>query len=224
MNSYKLKKQIDLQTTYVPIEETEAIEQLLRFFCNCDIQLTAWQNRSQQNRFVMPMNMISLNSQAGEFRIVPTQPGTDLTPFKESKKIFLHAHYQHFVCQTNIISYASDGLIVQTPSLVYTGDNRGKKRRRLYGDSCRVRFTKQNNNHEYPILDISEGGLSFKVPIGPAAFFNYKDDEIRIYQMGKDSLDEQLRASIVYITRHEEDMRYRVGVRFHENYDFEQNL
>jgi hypothetical protein len=207
-------------TQYRSTAELLEIENLIRYFCNSQIPLTAWQKVDDQ-RLISKVKMVGLNSYSKEIRIecVGKAEQAQLQRFNPDLALNIHGHIKRFVAKAPITYLGLDHLYIEFPEQIHTEETRAKPRKKFLTDQHKVGFLKRDTYHEYPLIDLSETGMAFKVPVGPASLFNYKDDEIQIARFFKNEVTDLIKGNIVYIKSLTEPNKYRVGVRFHRSID-----
>lgn len=201
--------------SFSPIE----IEKLLNFLSRNQILFNCWQKNGHAKRIVQGFYMDKLNPVEPEIRIYPSNDSFNCKEFDKNGPLYAYTDEQKFVTEFEIVYIAKKHIIVMPPEYVYKKSSKKIPRIDTFNKDINIFFEKSSKEFEFPVLNISNTGISFIIDRANYKYFCYPNDIIHIKQIGANNFMSTIKASIVYTKKLEDSRTYRVGAKFFDEID-----
>lgn len=195
-----------------PIE----IEKFLNYLTKNNIKINCWQKSPTGQRIITQFYMDPLNPLEPEIRITPANKDFDCHLFNKIGPLYLYTDSKKYVTEMKIVYVAKRHLIVMPPDYLHIKCQRKVPRISTTGQNLIVNFKKNKREYEFPILDISNTGMAFKIDKSSFKYFCYPGDELIINKIAHNELISSIQGGVVYARAIPNENSFRVGINFYD--------
>lgn len=201
---------------------TTSVDEIKGFLYNISstsAPITIWQTTINSQRLVVNTKFEINNPSQREIRVVPFGNKIDMALFDSTKPLNFFSKAHGTVGKVDIIYAGSRHLFVNAPAKMYVSEKRTTPRALFPEQDTPVLLVKQNQNYEFPLIDLSNDGMAFMIPHGPAKIFRYAQDEVKISSLAYMEVEKPFEGNIVYMKKLMLSDNYRVGIKFQHKID-----